>query len=292
MGFASNIQLLFFLRLIQGALGGASTIGLILTSQLSTKENIRENLSLFQNSITAGQLLGPPLGAYAATAMGYRFPFFAAFAMIFIFLIFCHRYVRYVPPQGEPRRPDASLKREILCGWLLCFIATLNLIYMPGILPFILRTFQLKEHIAVSFAGIIMMSYTASSIFGSYLLCRLSSKRGLNSIMVLSLIMASFFQLLLITSENVFSFGLVRMLQTAFIAAVFPLTISIFARKQVGGKVIGLLNSARFLGNAVGPLLATTILAFFDLASLYMVVAFLTLLSLFFFLKTEELKEE
>lgn len=283
MGFANNIYMLFILRIIQGMVGGASTIGLILTTKLSPPGSLRSNMSLFQNSITAGQLLGPPAGAYAATLFGYRSPFYISCAMIVAFLIFCHRHVRQIPPQGEPPTAEASLKKSLLFGWFLCMIATIHLNFLPSILPHILGTFHLEEKEALSAAGIIMMTYTASSIAGSYVLCNISSSMGLKKLIILSLFMATVFQVLLIRSGGVLSFIILRMLQCAFIAAIFPLTMSAFAR-HVGGKTIGLLNSARFFGNAVGPLLATSVVAFADVFTLYLVIALLTLCSLWFYL--------
>src|SRR3990172_5133174 len=65
MGFVESLPLLLVLRLIQGALGGVSTIGLVLITASAPQGKLPNYLSLFQNSMTAGQLIGPPLGAYA-----------------------------------------------------------------------------------------------------------------------------------------------------------------------------------------------------------------------------------
>lgn len=286
MGFTENIYMIFALRVVQGVLGGASTIGLVLTSALSPPEKIRGNLSLFQNSITTGQLLGPPAGAYAATLLGYHFPFYLAFVLLLIFLIFCHVHVRDIPPQGEPPRTDASMKKSLLAGWFLCITTSVHLIFLPSILPHITRgVFHMGEAAALSAAGVIMMTYTGAAIVGSYLLCRISTHIGLNKVMIMALSLAAICQVLLIFSGGLVSFVIIRMLQCAFIAAIFPLTVSAFAG-HVGGKMIGYLNSARFLGNALGPLLATFILALADLLTVYLVIAGLTLGALWFFLAT------
>ena len=67
MGFAENLYLLLLLRVILGVLGANSTVGLVLISSLSTKENLHRDMGLYQNSMTVGQLISPPLGAYAVT---------------------------------------------------------------------------------------------------------------------------------------------------------------------------------------------------------------------------------
>ena len=83
--------------------------------------------------------------------------------------------------------------------------------------------------------------------------------------------------------RSVFSFTVIRMLQTAVIAAVFPMILSIFAR-GVGGGTLGFLNSARFGGNATGPLISTSIVAYSNLATLYFMISGITLIALLGFL--------
>jgi hypothetical protein len=55
--------------------------------------------------------------------------------------------------------------------------------------------------------------------------------------------------------------------------------MSIFA-KESKGNVIGFLNSARFAGNAFGPMIATTLLAFSNLPILYLFISLITLSAL------------
>jgi hypothetical protein len=47
---------------------------------------------------------------------------------------------------------------------------------------------------------------------------------------------------------------------------------------ELGGTGIGFLNSARFAGNGVGPLMATFVLAGSNLLTLYFLIAALTVL--------------
>jgi len=68
------------------------------------------------------------------------------------------------------------------------------------------------------------------------------------------------------------------------IAAVIPLVISAFAGEGGSGTTLGFLNSGRFVGNALGPMMATTILAQFNLLTLYLTISGLTLVSLCAFL--------
>jgi DHA1 family multidrug resistance protein-like MFS transporter len=291
MGFTSNLYLLFLLRIIQGTLGGVSTIGLILISAISPEEQLHRNLSLYQNSITTGQLIGPLLGAYSASVFGYRFAFVFSFVIASIFLIFCHKYVSKIPLQKKESYADIPFKRGLVWGWGLIFIATLHLTFLPSILPKILEGFHLEGRMALKSAGFIIMSYTVTAILGNYLLSRIASKLGLRKVIAIACILAALLQVLLVLSKGVLSFSLIRMMQTGFIAAIFPLTLSIFAR-NIGGKTVGFLNSSRFVGMAVGPIMATSILAYSNLLTLYLSIAGLTFCSLWAFMSSIRTRED
>jgi len=84
---------------------------------------------------------------------------------------------------------------------------------------------------------------------------------------------------LFVFSEGVVDFTIMRMIQTGLVAAIYPLTMSIFA-KESKGNVIGFLNSARFAGNALGPMIATTLLAFSNLPTLYLFISLIALSAL------------
>jgi hypothetical protein len=68
------------------------------------------------------------------------------------------------------------------------------------------------------------------------------------------------------------------MLQTAMVAAVLPLIFSSFA-SDLSERMIGFLNSSRFAGNALGPMIATSVLAFSSLNWLYISVGGIGLLA-------------
>ena len=275
MGFTDNLPLLLVLRLIQGCLGGASTVGFFMISQLSPRDRLAGNLSLYQNAMTAGQLLGPLVGAYTAAHMGYRAPFILSVLLIGICLLLVHIYVADMPKKETDLERKAPVSRGVLWGWGLSFIATINLTFLPSILPHLMAGFDLVGESALKSAGFIMMGYTATAIIGSYFISRLTPEGKLQKVIAVLCLASAFLMLVLYFAGGVVSFAAIRMVQTGVIAAVIPLVMANFA-SQVGGTGIGFLNSARFAGNGVGPLLATTVLAGANLLTLYVLIAALT----------------
>ena len=143
---------------------------------------------------------------------------------------------------------------------------------------------------AIKSAGLVVMLYTATAMAGTFLLCRLVGRVTSHRLIITAGILGTVFQFLLSVSPGVTSFVGVRMLQTAMIAAVMPLVFSSFA-SDLDGRVIGFLNSSRFAGNALGPMMATSVLALSSLNWLYLSVGSIGLLTLvsyaFFFAGTK-----
>jgi hypothetical protein len=134
-----------------------------------------------------------------------------------------------------------------------------------------------------------VMLYTATALAGTFLLCRWAARGTSHRLIIFAAITGSAMQFLLSATPGVTTFVAVRMLQTAMIAAVLPLVFSSFAT-DLDGPAIGFLNSSRFAGNALGPMIATSVLAFSSLNWLYISIGSMGLLALggyaFFFAGT------
>jgi len=281
MGFVSSLPVLLVLRIIQGMLGGISTVGLIIVTSSSSKEWAARDMGLFQNAMTLGQLSGPPLGALAATTLGYGGAFISASALVFVTLAFCFFYVKEIP--HESTKTTAAVKHSItgktLIAWGLSFVVNVQLMFLPSVLPNVFRGFQMEESLAVKSAGLVVMLYTASAIAGTFLLCRLTARVRVQILIICAGVLGTILHFLLALTPGVTTFVAVRMLQTAIIASVMPLVFSSFA-SDLSGQVIGFLNSSRFAGNALGPMIATTVLAFAGINWLYICIGSISLLAL------------
>ncbi len=281
MGFTTNLYLLLTLSIIQGLTGGVSTIGMILVSSSSAKENVPANIGLFQSVITLGQLTGPPLGSLAAGTFGYRGAFMAGSAVVLASFVFCGLYVTDVPclPRKERASAWAVLDKRIIVGWALVFTAVVHISFLPSILPNVFDVLNIQRTMALKLAGTVVMFYTASAMVGTYVWSQLSRRFGLRRLIPCLLVLGVVSPLSLALSRGIVDFTVLRMIHTGIVAALIPLVISMFVSESRGG-VIGFLNSARFTGNAVGPMIATSILAVSSLPILYLSISFLALLAL------------
>ena len=137
----------------------------------------------------------------------------------------------------------------------------------------------MEESMALKSAGVVVMLYTATAMVGTFLLCRLATRITSHRLIIIVGILGTILQSLLALNSGFTSFVAIRMLQTAMIAAVIPLVFSTFA-SDLDGRVIGFLNSSRFAGNALGPMIGTSVLAFSSLNWLYLSIGSMSLLAL------------
>ena len=240
MGFVTHLPLLFALRIAQGILGEISTVGFIVVSASSTPEAIAKSIGFYQNALTLGQLMGPPLGAFAASVLGYRGAFLGAAGLVFITLVFCFIYVEDVPPKPKTETVSGkgSVSGRIFFAWILCFAVTVQLMFLPGILPNVFESMGIGHAVALKWSGVFVMAYTATAIIGTFVFCRLASRVGSVRLIIWIVGLSILLQALLAVCPGIRSFVAVRMMQAALIAAILPLIISLFT-SGLSGKVIG-----------------------------------------------------
>jgi MFS family permease len=281
MSFITNLHLFLILRFCQGLVGGASTIGMIIVSSSSSKENLPSHMGLFQSAITFGQLVGPPLGSFAAVSLGFRGAFLGASVVLFLSFGLCSLYLTDIPrlPKRETTVVRVMLDRRIIAGWVLCCVTMIQLTFLPSVLPNVFEKFNIEQSAALKLAGVVVMLYTATSMIGTYVWSSLSTRFGLYRMIMFTSGLGILLQALLVFNRGIIDFTIIRMIQTGLVAATFPLLLSVFANES-DGRTIGFLNSSRFAGNAAGPFLATSILAYSDLTSLYLCISLVSLFAL------------
>jgi MFS family permease len=145
----------------------------------------------------------------------------------------------------------------------------MHIIFLPSILPTILRGFEVPESHGLVTAGTIVFAYGIAAVAGSYGFSRLAGRVPVARLVLGTALGASSCQLLLYFGMDPVTFTFIRMVQTGCAAGIFPLILAQLATRAEG-KTIGFINTARFAGNALGPVAATFILAHSDLLTLYL----------------------
>jgi MFS transporter, DHA1 family, multidrug resistance protein len=271
MGFATDLRLLLLVRIVQGFLGGISTIGLIIVAAISTEEELPRRMGVYQSALTLGQIFAPPLGAMAAAAFDFRGAFLASGLMLLGIWVFSHLALSRIPRRPKRSVADAIPRRQIWLAWLVSLVGTMHIVFLPSVLPTILRGFEIPEARQLVTAGLIVFAYGVAAAAGSYGFARLAGRIPTGRLVLAASLGAALCQVVLYLGAGPVTFTLIRMAQTGCAAGIFPLILAQIAAES-HGKTIGLINTARFAGNALGPIVATFILSQSDMLTLYLVL--------------------
>jgi len=224
-------------------------------------------------------MLGPLLGSIAAATLGYRWAFLSASTILLGSFTLCLFYLDVPRLDRESRvRESTMIDNRVLLAWFLSFAAMVQISFLPSVLPNFFQTFAIEQTLGLKLAGTVVMLYTATAMIGTFVLSLMSRRFDLRRMIVVLFALAILCQSLLAFSRGIIDFTVIRMVQTGLVAAVVPLTVSMFAGASRGGT-LGFLNSARFAGIAVGPMLATSVLAFGNLAGVCHSISGISLLA-------------
>lgn len=278
MALARSLPELFFARLLLGLMGAVSTFAFIMVGR--SAGDVRRGVSAIQSSMTLGQVLGPAAGAVVAARLGFRLSFFLAGLMLWG----CSTMVAWgVPRQGTAPSAGhpggtASL-REVGTVCLLVLAGSTQVFFLTAILPQILPPLGVAAGATLEVGGLIIFASGMAAALGSVAAPRVGDLLGDRRAVPWFLVGSSLLLAALPLARDVWSFSVLRFLQVLFIAPIFPLSVAAIAQRASGGA-IGFVNSARIGAAFVGPVVATTLLAWLPPAAVYLALAALGLLLL------------
>jgi MFS family permease len=107
-----------------------------------------------------------------------------------------------------------------------------------------------------------------AAALGSLLASRLGDIVPERRLLPALLVLSSLCVVALAAARSVWPYGILRFLQVLCIAPVFPLVVARIAQ-SAGGAAIGVINSARIGAAFLGPVVATTVLAWSSPTAVY-----------------------
>ena len=277
MAFARSLGEIFFARCLLGAMGAVSTFAFIMAGR--SGGDVRREMSEIQLGMTLGQVLGPAAGALTAARLGFRLSFLLSSAMLGLVAWL----VAWGVPAGRGRAASAQARagtaslRELATCALLVLGCLTQVFFLTAILPQVLPRLGVPSRSMLEVGGW-CCSRTASrwrsarwrrlawprpSAIGGR--CRGCSRARPSVLAALSL------------AASVWTFVAIRFVQVLCIAPVFPLAVAAIAHRA-SGQAIGFLNSARIGASFVGPVFATTLLAWGPPSSVELTLAAVGLL--------------
>jgi DHA1 family multidrug resistance protein-like MFS transporter len=274
---ARTLVELFVCRLVLGVTGAASTFAFMSAGRSDDPREVRRQVAAIQSGMTIGQVIGPLVGAITAARLGFRASFVVGAGILFG----CGALVRWGVPDraGDDMRsggaavpvrwPDVLAVSGIVLG------GSTQIFFLTSILPQLMSDLRIPADRTLEVGGLVIFASAVAAALGSVLAARLGDLLPERQLVPGLLVLSSTFVAALALARSIWLYGALRFLQVMCVAPVFPLAVSRIA--QSGGVAIGIVNSARIGAAFLGPVMATTLLAWSAPAVLYALLALIGL---------------
>ena len=272
MALARTLPEMLGARLLLGLMGASSTFAFIMAGQRPGGD-MRRDISAIQSAMMLGQVLGPPVGAMAASRVGFQ----ESFLLGGMLLWGCCVIVGLGAPGGrgkaaaEGRRGRTSLL-EVATVCLLVLAGSSQVFFLTAILPQVLPPLGIRPADTLEVGGVVIFVTGLAAAVGSLAAPRLGELVGDLRAIVWFLGASSLLLALQALAPGVWSFSVLRFFQVLFIAPIFPLSVAAIAQRS-SGTAIGFLNSSRIGAAFVGPVVATTLVTVAPIWTVFVTLA-------------------
>jgi len=273
MVVANSLPGLFVARLLLGVMGASSTFAFMMAGRAGDAFAVRRHVAAVQSAMTIGQVVGPLAGAILAARIGFR----PSFMLGGVILLACAAFVGWLAPEAAdtPTQTEArqgARMADLLTVGLIVFAANIHVFFLPAILPQVLPPLGVAPARTLEVGGLLLFASGVAAALGAVIAPRLGDL-GTDRLVIVALLAGSSLCLAALTvAGSVWTYGLLRFLQVLCITPVFPLVVARIAQHATG-QAIGAINSARIGAGFVGPVVATTMLAWAPASVVYVVVA-------------------
>jgi MFS family permease len=255
MALAGSVQVVLLLRGLRGLLGGTSIVAISAIASTTKGKELPGALGYQHSAQILGGMIGPIFGGLAAPVIGFRACFLVSSLAIAsaIPLVFLMTW-----PEGKGKEtPKQSLRilkgmRKELAAML---VARTSMNFLNPILPVYLKSAGVEDGQLTRYTGIVLTLSRLALALSVPLTSRKVSRGKMPHIFALQSL-AILGQGLMITLP---SFVALRTTQVVIHSPVSAQLFSVASEtRREKGVAVGFMSSAKFLGGAISPVLAST----------------------------------
>jgi DHA1 family multidrug resistance protein-like MFS transporter len=257
MGVSTNIGQIILFRGLQGSFGGISTAMLVLVAAIYSGNELKKAVSYQMAMMTMGSIVGPGLGGFLASMVGFRLTLITS-TIIFLGIIPLMFLINVPPPSRDAskrQRFDRSDFKAIFPDFASLILVYACISFIMPVIPWFLKSYGILEEQLVTYTALTTVLNGIAFAVATPLMPRIITDRKLP---LLSMVASG---AIFVTAfvANAYQFIGLRIAIGAIQAGIPPFLLG--GRRAAGkGTAMGFLNSARFMGMAIGPLMATSIL--------------------------------
>jgi DHA1 family multidrug resistance protein-like MFS transporter len=293
MGVAGNPWHMLAFRAGMGMLAGFNSAATVLVATQVPEQRLGYSLGLLGTGQLVGSLIGPVLGGVVADLSGsYRVPFFFAGAISLVAFLGTWRFVpeRFSRPAGGHQRRSLLAGLSILTrttGLVPLIVAMLMVQFatqavQPVVTLYVQEMVGQRPDLA-TLGGLAFSVTGMAGVLAVPFLGRKSDVIGYRVVLLISLFGAALFTLPQAFLLGYPAFVVERFGLGLFVCGILPAANALIGRLTTPtsrGFVYGMVSSANFIGNTLGPLTGGLVAATIGIRFVFMVTAALLLANL------------
>ncbi|WP_163654675.1 lmo2377 family MFS transporter [Listeria sp. PSOL-1] len=296
MGFANSVTYLLVVRIFMGIVTGFIGISNAFIARQTTKQEAGKVLGTLQLGGVTGMLFGPLFGGAMADLVGFKDTFTITAIAITIAAIVVTVGIKELKKESQQGGRLVYSRRAVLKR-----IFTLRVLFTVMIITALIQiaNFSAQPLLALyvgemthakDIAFLSGLAFSATG-FGNLVMTRqwgkLGDKYGYEKILNILLILAVLFVVPQAFATNLWTFILFRFLFGIALGGMVPCStayIRLAAPGPMQGEMLGYNQSARFLGNVIGPILGGTLAGYIGISNVFVFMGGLFLVAFFILL--------
>ena len=291
MGQVSSVSHLFFLRIFMGIVTGFVGVSNAFIARQTPREESGRVLGTLQLGSVTGMLFGPLIGGYLADVFGFQQTFYissASLLVVFFLVVFVLKdTVSHTATSKKSEKVPNTISYILHIRVLLMMMVATSMVQIANFSLQPLLALYVKE-LAPHTNNIALLSGLAFSAtgFGNLIMTRrwgiLGDQHGYEKIIGYLLLGSALAVIPLAFINSMTLFIFLRFLFGIVIGGLIPLTtayIRLASPVSVQGEVLGYNQSARFLGNVIGPVIGGELASLFNISFVFYFTAFMFILT-------------
>jgi DHA1 family multidrug resistance protein-like MFS transporter len=289
MGLATHPWQLLALRLLLGASFGIMAACIAYMTAITPKRETGYMLGMIQTAVTAGSILGPFLGGFLASFMGYQPIFFlnglACFVQTAVFIFFVkEQYKAPAKQRAESRLSDdvrvVTASPTLLAMMVVVMVQCFSIMNAEPIIPLYLQTLHVPPSLLSFLSGAVFSVVGVATVMASPFLGRMGDRMGYKRVLMICLGGVAVVYALQGLAANWWELILFRFGQGCFAGGVFAAAnalTSLASSRSFQGRAFSLSASAQQVGNFLGPLVGSGVAAGISFRAVFPITALLCL---------------
>ncbi len=289
MGLATSPEMLLAFRILQGMFTGTIIAYQTLVVTSTPKERMGLAIGVMNSAVFFGNSVSPLLGGVFADLFGYRASFFVAAILLCFSFLTSILFVRehFTPEPNKTFSFFSDLKRLFTIIGVAQIVGMVSLYgfsrtLQRPVLPLLVQDIVPSSVRVATQAGFVSSAAGVATVLAGILIGTLADRGRTLKIGISCALLGSGLVGLIVWVSSVWQLALLNFLFAFFVGGIDPILKVIMTRivpAEKRGAAFGLIGSARAFGWFGGALSGGIIAAMFGLRSVFVIIAFLFLVT-------------